>query len=142
MSQNCFAIVPLWGFHRSAMGKLLQNERTRPFTTRFESMRATSDRLNEPFPILTLALNGCDLCHWSKLFCNRSDMGISSFCYGEKGGSPVSCPISARFKSMRPQSNSLIEHFRMATSDFTNDDLCQWSKSFCNRSDMGKFSKL
>jgi len=61
-------------------------------------MMAHSNRLNEPYPMIISDLNGDDLCYGSKLFCNRSDVGISSFRYGGKvlldGNSTDFCRIS------------------------------------------------
>jgi len=69
---------------RTAVKKKLQNERTRPFSARFNSMRAQSKQLDEPRPLMTFILNGCDVCHWSNLFCTRSAKGIPSFRCGKR----------------------------------------------------------
>jgi len=68
MGQNRFAIVPLWGKH-------CKTSKLGHFRPDSKSTRARSNRLGKPDPMTSYSLNGIDLCHWSKLFCNRSDMG-------------------------------------------------------------------
>jgi len=90
-------------------GEKLQNKRTSPFSARFNSMRAQSKQLDEPRPLMTSILNGCDLCHWTNLFCNRSAMGIPSFRCGKRCCLATARPISAQSESMRALSNRFNE---------------------------------
>jgi len=83
MGQNRLAIVPIWEFHRSDVGEMDVLTKTGSIVVLFGRMRAHSDRLSKPLSMLTPALNGGNLCHGSKSFCNRSAVGISSFRYGE-----------------------------------------------------------
>jgi len=78
MSQNRSAIVPLWGFHRSAMGKTAIPILARSILVGIGPMRSRSNRLNQPDLINIFVLNDGDLCQPSKSFCNRSDMGKRS----------------------------------------------------------------
>jgi len=66
-----------------------------------------SKRFNEPDPMTIYIMNGGDLCHVSESFCNRSDMGISSFRYGENGSLTTARPFLARFESMRARTKRL-----------------------------------
>jgi len=47
---------------------VFKRTRSWPISALFDSMRAHSNRLNEPDPITNSILNDYNLCHWSKSF--------------------------------------------------------------------------
>jgi len=137
MGRNHSVIVPLWGFHRSDVGKIGYWTVTPPSLVRSESRRARLNRLNEPDPLLLSVWNGEDLSQWLKSFCNRSAMGLSSFRYGGHGCLTTTWSIFVLFRWTMAQSKRFDEPDPMTIYLLLYGDPSHRTKSFCNRSDMG-----